>query len=294
MKRFLLTSTALIFALQTGVADAEEMVVRQAQLIDFARPLPQKENIPAVENDMRNQFAAIAPEEMNRDPARLRLGRIKYLRPSRGAPRAPTHTQSPPLGISDRFAAGDCAVKPYRPSPILGQRADRRRELLYPLVRRAACEARLPVGLIDALIMQESRYNPSALSPKGAFGLGQLMPATARQLGVDRYDLMQNLTGTAMYLAQQLDEFGRVDFALAAYNAGPGRVRSVRRIPRIAETQNYVRQIMANWRSIEAGGAIPNQPSIVRAAGILSFLSAPQLVQSHSMSGRSTEFSEGT
>src|SRR3546814_4027459 len=80
MKRFLLTSTALIFALQTGVADAEEMVVRQAQLIDFARPLPQKENIPAVENDMRNQFAAIAPEEMNRDPARLRLGRIKYLR----------------------------------------------------------------------------------------------------------------------------------------------------------------------------------------------------------------------
>src|SRR3546814_13201669 len=77
--------------------------------------------------------------------------------------------------ISDRFAAGDCAVKPYRPSPILGQRADRRRELLYPLVRRAACEARLPVGLIDALIMQESRYNPSALSPKGAFGLGQLM-----------------------------------------------------------------------------------------------------------------------
>src|SRR3546814_5212618 len=79
----------------------------------------------------------------------------------------------------------------------------------------------LPIfGLIDALIMQESRYNPSALSPKGAFGLGQLMPATARQLGVDRYDLMQNLTGTAMYLAQQLDEFGRVDFALAAYNAG--------------------------------------------------------------------------
>src|SRR3546814_17847827 len=110
---------------------------------------------------------------MNRDPARLRLGRIKYLRPSRGAPRAPTHTQSPPLGISDRFAAGDCAVKPYRPSPILGQRADRRRELLYPLVRRAACEARLPVGLIDALIMQESRYNPSALSPKGAFEIGR-------------------------------------------------------------------------------------------------------------------------
>src|SRR3546814_9275576 len=84
------TRCALVTGVQTcalPISDAEEMVVRQAQLIDFARPLPQKENIPAVENDMRNQFAAIAPEEMNRDPARLRLGRIKYLRPSRGAPR---------------------------------------------------------------------------------------------------------------------------------------------------------------------------------------------------------------
>src|SRR3546814_13602396 len=120
------------------------------------------------------------------------------------------------------------------------------------------------------------------------------MPATARQLGVDRYDLMQNLTGTAMYLAQQLDAFGRVDFALAAYNAGPGRVRSVRRIPRIAETQNYVRQIMANSRSIEAGGAIPNQPSIIRDAGMFYFLSAPQLLPRPSLPGRLTHFSERT
>src|SRR3546814_17743522 len=131
MKRFLLTSTALIFALQTGVADAEEMVVRQAQLIDFARPLPQKENIPAVENDMRNQFAAIAPEEMNRDPARLRLGRITYLRPSRGDPRAPTHHKSPPLGISDRSAAADCTANPYHPSPIPGQRPTHPQALTY-------------------------------------------------------------------------------------------------------------------------------------------------------------------
>src|SRR3546814_11991530 len=118
---------------------------------------------------MRNQVASIAPEEMNCDPARLRLGRIKYLRPSRGAPRAPTHTQSPPLGISDRFAAGACAVKPYRPSHILGQRADRRRELLYPLVRRAACEARHTCGRLAALIMQRNTYTSYSLRPKGAF-----------------------------------------------------------------------------------------------------------------------------
>ena len=77
---------------------------------------------------------------------------------------------------------------------------------------------------MDALVIQESRYNPTAISPKGAFGLGQLMPGTARQLGVDRYSLDGNLRGAARYLSWQLREFGRVDLALAAYNAGPGRV----------------------------------------------------------------------
>src|SRR3546814_2976104 len=93
---------------------------------------------------------------------------------------------------------------------------------------------------MDAMLIQESRYNPMALSPKGAFGLGQLMPGTAKQLGVDRYSLHGNLRGAARYLSWQLREFGRVDLALAAYNAGPGRVRSVKRVPRITETQNYV------------------------------------------------------
>src|SRR3546814_710119 len=76
---------------------------------------------------------------------------------------------------------------------------------------------------MDAMLIQESRYNPMALSPKGAFGLGQLMPGTAKQLGVDRYSLHGNLRGAARYLSWQLREFGRVDLALAAYNAGPGR-----------------------------------------------------------------------
>lgn len=293
MKQHLLPLAALLCALQTGAAESTEINVRHARVIDFSRPQQPRNVAPDVENAMRHQFAGIVTGTLHDSPG-PRLGLIKYLGRSRGAPRAPKLTQSPLPSISDHFATGNCAVQPYRPSPILGRRDDRRRELLYPLVQRVACEARLPVGLMDALIMQESRYNPSALSPKGAFGLGQLMPATARQLGVDRYDLIQNLTGTAMYLAQQLNEFGRVDFALAAYNAGPGRVRSVRRIPRIAETQDFVRQIMANWRAIEAGGARLNPPSIVRAAGVLTFIAAPSLVRTHSMSGRSTEFSEGT
>jgi hypothetical protein len=147
--------------------------------------------------------------------------------------------------------AGDCAPRPYVPSSLLGRSAEERRRILYPVVRSVACEAGLPIGLMDAMLIQESRYNPLARSAKGAFGLGQLMPGTAVQLGVDRYDLRGNLAGAARYLRQHIDEFGQVPLALAAYNAGPARVRKSWSIPRITETQNYVRQILINWRILE-------------------------------------------
>lgn len=152
--------------------------------------------------------------------------------------------------------SADCLGQAYAPSSLLGRYAEGRRRILYPLVRSAACEAGLPVGLMDAMLIQESRYNPLALSPKGAFGLGQLMPGTAQQLEVDRYDMSDNLAGAARYLRQQIDEFGQIPLALAAYNAGPGRVRKIRSIPRIAETQRYVRQILSNWRAIEATASL--------------------------------------
>lgn len=152
--------------------------------------------------------------------------------------------------------SANCASRVYIPSSLLGRDAEERRRILYPLVQSAACEAGLPVGLMDAMLIQESRYNPLALSPKGAFGLGQLMPGTALQLGVDRYDLSGNLAGAARYLRQHIDEFRQVPLALAAYNAGPGRVRKTWSIPRITETQNYVRQILSNWRAIETGAAL--------------------------------------
>ncbi len=143
--------------------------------------------------------------------------------------------------------AGDCVIPVYRPSFGFGRRAEERRRIIFPLVHQAACEAGLPIGLFDAVIMQESRYQPSAVSPKGAFGLAQLMPGTAQQLGVDRFSLIENLRGGARYLKQHVNRFRRYDLALAAYNAGPGRVERTRQVPRIAETQAYVRTIMANW-----------------------------------------------
>lgn len=98
--------------------------------------------------------------------------------------------------------------------------------------------------LFEAVIWQESRWNPSALSPKGAAGLAQLMPGTARQLGVDPLDPVANLDGGAQYLKKMLDSFnGDVSLALAAYNAGPTRVLKNKAIPPFAETQNYVASI---------------------------------------------------
>jgi soluble lytic murein transglycosylase-like protein len=143
--------------------------------------------------------------------------------------------------------ADHCIMPPYRASFAFGRAAEERRRILFPLVHRAACEAGLPIGLFDAMIMQESRYQPAVVSPKGAFGLAQLMPGTALQLGVDRYSLVQNLRGGARYLRQHVDRFGRYDLALAAYNAGPMRVERRWQVPAIAETQDYVRTIMGNW-----------------------------------------------
>lgn len=100
--------------------------------------------------------------------------------------------------------------------------------------------------LLEAVVWQESRWNERAVSPVGARGLAQLMPGTARQMGVDPGDPMANLEGGARYLRMQLDAFGGdIEKALAAYNAGPMRVQKAGGIPRIRETQAYVAAIMA-------------------------------------------------
>lgn len=100
--------------------------------------------------------------------------------------------------------------------------------------------------LLEAVVWQESRWRTGAVSPVGARGLAQLMPGTARQMGVNPHDPSSNLEGGARYLRIQLDAFGGdIEKALAAYNAGPARVQAAGGIPRIRETQNYVASIMA-------------------------------------------------
>lgn len=139
-----------------------------------------------------------------------------------------------------------CTPLAYRPAGFLGRDAEARRASYYAMMSAIACEQGIPIGLFDAMIIRESGYNPMAISSARAFGFAQLMPGTAAYLGVNRYDPTQNMRGGARYLRQQLDKFGQVHLALAAYNAGPGRVRNGM-VPRIRETQAYVSNILANW-----------------------------------------------
>tara|TARA_R110001599_G_scaffold207030_1_gene404278 strand:- start:2179 stop:2736 length:558 start_codon:yes stop_codon:yes gene_type:complete len=97
--------------------------------------------------------------------------------------------------------------------------------------------------LFRALVEAESSYIPNAVSPKGAYGLGQLMPDTARGLGVDPREPSQNLDGAARYLLAQLGTFKDIDLALAAYNAGPHRVVEYSGVPPFTETRDYIARI---------------------------------------------------
>ena len=112
--------------------------------------------------------------------------------------------------------------------------------------RAAARRHGIPEDLFLRLVRQESGFDPDARSHKGAMGLAQLMPGTARLLGVDPRDPVQNLEGGARYLAQQYRRFGSWRLALAAYNAGPGAVERHGGVPPYRETRGYVRAILGS------------------------------------------------
>ncbi len=111
------------------------------------------------------------------------------------------------------------------------------------MARAAARRHNVPEDLFLRLVQQESNWNPDAKSHKGALGLAQLMPGTARLLGVDPTDPYENLDGGARYLSKQYRKFKSWRLALAAYNAGPQAVKKHGGVPPYDETQNYVRKI---------------------------------------------------
>lgn len=160
---------------------------------------------------------------------------------------AVTTYAAPTVHTSDgaRAIAPPVAAPVFRATPVEVAR----------LIQESSARHSVPAPLIEAVAWQESRFNHAAVSPKGALGVMQLLPKTASELGVDPSDLRGNIDGGVAYLAQQMRRFGDVRLALAAYNAGPQAVARYGGVPPYAETQNYVRAILARLSAVGAVGA---------------------------------------
>lgn len=129
------------------------------------------------------------------------------------------------------------------------------------LIQKVAMEERVDVNLLRAVVATESAFDANAMSPKGAMGLMQLMPGTARLMGVNRpFHPEDNLRGGARYLRTLIDRFDRVDYALAGYNAGPENIAKYNGIPPFQETIDYVDKVRERYtRQINGGDADPGR-----------------------------------
>jgi soluble lytic murein transglycosylase-like protein len=235
----------LIVASQ-AVAAPKGTAFRKVQLISMTRGLPTQEKTSAPDSPTS---AALADASPPLDPFQVHdLSRryVEFRMQQAMAAALVVQGGAPILTGESAGVAASSSIKVPR----------------YGMMSAVACEHGIPTGLFDAMIMRESGYNPVATSTANAYGLAQLMPGTAVGLGVDRYDPLQNMRGGARYLRQQLDRFGQVHLALAAYNAGPGRIRGGL-VPRIIETQAYVTDIISNWSRLTTTPRSPSVPAAI-------------------------------
>jgi soluble lytic murein transglycosylase-like protein len=152
------------------------------------------------------------------------------------------------------------SVVPMRPDlgGILPNASGGAPEDIRSLIHDVAGKEGVDPHLLEALVSVESNFNPNARSPVGAMGLTQLMPGTAKALGVTNpMNPAENLKGGAKYLRQMISQFGDLNTALAAYNAGPGNVKKYGGIPPFRETQNYVKKVTERYGLLANSGNLP-------------------------------------
>lgn len=246
MRTFVFAISAIGLCLQTS-----ESLARQAELLRF----------PAAASELQVGEVYARPQTIVQQMESLLRS------PDDEAGRLVTHSSG--LGNA-------CEDYDYKPTYWLSTETERRRAIYLPFVVAIACEFGLPARLLDAVIAQESGYNPRALSPAGATGMMQIMPGTARKLGLAfPWDPIANIRAGARYLRDQKDRFGRIDLALAAYNAGPERKSlNAGYIPAIPETLGYVRTITTNWARLAAYNPVVTAAAARTSAATLAVRTA--------------------
>lgn len=242
-------------ATETKPPKEDKIVQDSRSVVDTIRKKYQggqePDTAPATESNV-SDYSEKAQDIASAGPKSIDPGKGEKSPPA-GIPEPVPENSTPAQPIEASFASQDPAIKAnvkvakeytIPDNVTFKPKVEQWRDTAAPI----AAKYGVPLNLVMGVIQQESGGNPTVASPVGAGGLMQLMPATAKSLGVqDRNDPAQNIEGGVKYLAQQLETFdGDVSKALAAYNAGPGNVRKYGGVPPFKETQGYVKSITAS------------------------------------------------